>query len=310
MKFFSWARADVRAVSGAVFGAAIVVVAGTVALGARPAEERRAAPPASTPVAAVSTEATAPIPAGSQTPSPEFMGGVILQRVNDVAGPAMPSYNAAGDSRTLECLSTAVYYEARGEGADGMAAVAQVILNRSRHPLFPRSVCGVVYQASQFSFVGARNRAPYGRLWEQAREIAERALSGEVMSRVGTATHFHATRVRPSWPGMRRVATIGQHVFYAYSGSRGTPSAFIRGPEREYARPPRNENVYAMLPSEQPGVKPPEVSTVVRPPAALSAAAPAAPAAAETATAPAPAGPEVIAPLRTITLAPVASPVA
>lgn len=189
------------------------------------------------------------------------MGGARLTRVNDVAGPAMPAFSGGADDRTLQCLSTALYYEARGEGADGMAAVAQVILNRSRHPAFPGSVCGVIYQPSQFSFVGARNRAPYGRLWEQARDIAEQALSGHVMDEVGTATHFHATRVRPSWPGMRRVATIGQHVFYAYAGGRAARSAFTREPQREYARPPaRTENVYAMLPSERADAPAPSVT--------------------------------------------------
>lgn len=150
-------------------------------------------------------------------------------------------------SRTFQCLATAVYYEARGEGADGMAAVAQVILNRARHPAFPHSVCGVVYQPRQFSFVGGGLRAPYGPLWAEARDIAERALGGYVMSRVGTSTHFHAQRVSPSWPGMRRVATIGQHIFYAYAGSRGAAQAFRASPDLDDAGSPAPRREYARV---------------------------------------------------------------
>lgn len=255
------------------------MLGGVVALNSSADREAQRAPDAARFLAVASVEATAAPAASSRAPSPEFMGGARLTQVNDVAGPSMPAFSAGADDRTLQCLSTALYYEARGEGADGMAAVAQVILNRSRHPAFPGSVCGVIYQPSQFSFVGARNRAPSGRLWEQARDIAERALSGHVMDRVGTATHFHATRVRPSWPGMRRVATIGQHVFYAYAGGRGSRSAFTREPQREYARPPaRTENVYAMLPSERSDAAAPTV-TPVPPAAPIDAAKPAAPAA-------------------------------
>ncbi|HZZ88499.1 MAG TPA: cell wall hydrolase, partial [Caulobacteraceae bacterium] len=57
----------------------------------------------------------------------------------------------------LQCLTAAVYYEARGESREGQAAVAQVVLNRVRSPAFPKTVCGVVYQGAaqhscQFSF--------------------------------------------------------------------------------------------------------------------------------------------------------------
>lgn len=318
MTLISRVRAHARAAGGAVFGAAVVVLGGVVAFSSSADRDAQRAPDAARFLAAASVEATGASAAGSRAPAPEFMGGARLSQVNDAAGPAMPAFSGAADDRSLQCLSTAVYYEARGEGSDGMAAVAQVILNRSRHPSFPGSVCGVVYQASQFSFVGARNRAPSGRLWEQARAIAERALSGHVMDDVGTATHFHATRVRPSWPGMRRVATIGQHVFYAYAGGRGARSAFTREPQREYARPPaRTENVYAMLSSERPDAPAPSVTSTpsaaavdsAKPARAADAPAPAAPAArhepAPSATETAPAAPA----LRTQTLVP-AAPVA
>ena len=75
--------------------------------------------------------------------------------------------NALQSSRELECLADAVYYEARGETPSGQAAVAQVVMNRVRHPAFPKSICGVVFQGAynrtgcQFSFAcdGSMRRA-------------------------------------------------------------------------------------------------------------------------------------------------------
>jgi hypothetical protein len=126
-----------------------------------------------------------------------------------------------------DCLAQAVYYEARGEGVDGMRAVAQVILNRVRHPAFPKSICGVVYQGAnrriscQFSFTcnGIMGRPVEAYNWRRAREVASAALEGYVMKSVGTATHFHASYVAPSWSNtMVRVGTVGSHVFYQFRG--------------------------------------------------------------------------------------------
>jgi hypothetical protein len=126
-----------------------------------------------------------------------------------------------------DCLAQAVYYEARGEGVDGMRAVAQVILNRVRHPAFPKSICGVVYQGAnrrvscQFSFTcnGAMGRPVEAYNWRRSREVASAALEGYVMKSVGTATHFHATYVAPGWSNtMVRVGTVGSHVFYQFRG--------------------------------------------------------------------------------------------
>lgn len=138
-------------------------------------------------------------------------------------------------SRDLDCLTEAVYYEARGEGRDGMRAVAQVVLNRVRHPAYPKSVCGVVYQGSnrssgcQFSFtcnrevLGRRNAAA----WDRARTIASGALSGQVFGTVGNATHFHTTAVNPNWRhSLVRVAQVGDHLFYRFSGRAGSRAAF------------------------------------------------------------------------------------
>ncbi|HEX8570082.1 MAG TPA: cell wall hydrolase [Caulobacteraceae bacterium] len=138
-------------------------------------------------------------------------------------------------SRELDCLAKGVYFEARGEGTAGMEAVAQVIVNRARHPSFPKSICGVIYQGAgkgrgcQFSFAcdGSMRKGVSGPLWDRARQIAGRTLDGEVRSPVGTATFFHATRISPNWRGLTRVATVGRHVFYRHAGARGSASMLM-----------------------------------------------------------------------------------
>lgn len=160
-----------------------------------------------------------------------------LRRVS-LTGPSVQPFRlgaAIDDSRDLECLTQAAYYEARGEGSDGMRAVAQVVLNRARHSAFPNSVCGVVFQGAgrrtgcQFSFTcdgsmrGRVNRAA----WNRARDIASRALSGYVYAPVGSATHFHTTAVSPAWRGsLVRVTQVGQHLFYRFGGRSGSGAAF------------------------------------------------------------------------------------
>ena len=138
-------------------------------------------------------------------------------------------------ARAEQCLTQAIYYEAGFEPADGRAAVAQIVLNRLRHPAYPKSVCGVVYQGAQlttgcqFSFTcdGSLARTPAPDAWAQAHAIAKRALSGFVAAKVGEATHYHADYVLPYWsPSLVKIAQIGAHIFYRWSGPEGEPQAF------------------------------------------------------------------------------------
>jgi spore germination cell wall hydrolase CwlJ-like protein len=138
-------------------------------------------------------------------------------------------------SRDLECLTQAAYYEARGEGRDGMRAVTQVVLNRVRHSAFPNSVCGVVFQGAgrrtgcQFSFTcdGSMRGRVNQAAWNRAREIASAALSGAVYANVGNATHFHTTGVSPGWRhSLVRVGQVGDHLFYRFGGRSGSRGAF------------------------------------------------------------------------------------
>ena len=135
---------------------------------------------------------------------------------------------SAAKARTrsdLECLTQAVYYEARGESPRGQFAVAQVVMNRVKHPAFPKSVCAVVFQGAgrrgcQFSFAcdGSMRGRREAVAWLRAKRVATRALAGAALADIGSATHFHTTGVSPIWaPHMLRVSQVGMHVFYRFS---------------------------------------------------------------------------------------------
>ena len=153
----------------------------------------------------------------------------------EAARPFKISGPAAERDKALHCLTQAVYFEAGYEPVDGQRAVAQTVLNRVRHPGYPKSVCGVVYEGSargtgcQFSFTcdGALERAISPALWDNARLIARQALAGSVMKAVGTATHYHADYVYPYWaPTLVKLKTVGVHVFYRWTGPSGALAAF------------------------------------------------------------------------------------
>ena len=140
--------------------------------------------------------------------------------------------------QAVNCLAAAVYYEAGTEPPAGQRAVAQVVLNRLRDPKFPASVCGVVFQGArrhtgcQFSFVcdgSFRRRPPGAEQLAHARSVAEQALTGRVAAEVGTATHYHASYVHPSWERrLVKVNRIGAHIFYRRPGEAGAPSALTQ----------------------------------------------------------------------------------
>ena len=142
---------------------------------------------------------------------------------------------SAARAQALECLTSAIYYEAGQESDAGQRGVAQVILNRVRHPAYPSSVCGVVYQGStrltgcQFTFTcdGSLARAPMASAWNRARKVAQAALAGTVHAGVGLATHYHANYVVPYWASsLIKTNVEGAHLFYRWSGNWGRAAAF------------------------------------------------------------------------------------
>lgn len=202
--------------------------------------------------ASVESPIVAPVQAAALVAATSGEASTLVQAVGEEAqliNASMPFSRApvqaahafvlpAGDSldqrRALLCLTQAVYYEAGFEPIAGRRAVAQVVLNRMRHPAFPKSVCGVVYQRNstpvcQFSFVcdGALDRRPEIGAWKVAEDIARAALGGYVEQTVGSATHYHADYVAPRWaPLLTKISKLGAHIFYRWPGTWGQVGAF------------------------------------------------------------------------------------
>lgn len=119
-------------------------------------------------------------------------------------------------SEDLRCLAGAIYFEARGEPLTGQLAVGHVVVNRAESGRFPSTYCGVVYQASQFSFV-KNGRMPAidtsSSAWRKAKAVALIAHESLWDSPARDALFFHAKYVNPRWQ-RTRVAQINSHVFY------------------------------------------------------------------------------------------------
>ena len=225
---------------------------------------------------------TAPLPALPAHADPDAVGDASIQP----ARPFVLRGSQLDRARALQCLTTAIYYEAGNEPDAGQRAVAQVVLNRVRHPAFPVTVCGVVFQGSdrpvcQFSFAcdGAMARVPAVSVWLRSRRVAARALSGEVFAPVGLATHYHTYAVTPSWNrSLVMTGVFGAHFFHRWKGWWGTPAAFSDryigmepspGPLRPLPPPPTLEAV----PVPTVPLVPP---TFVAPPTPVASATPAA----------------------------------
>ncbi|WP_129793518.1 cell wall hydrolase [Sphingosinicella sp. CPCC 101087] len=115
-----------------------------------------------------------------------------------------------------DCLARAVYFESKGEPLTGQLTVAEVIINRAESGRFPSTICGVVRQRGQFSFVrGGRipTPPPGSRDWRTAVGVAHVAMRDLADGGAPRALFFHARHVRPGWR-LTRVATVGNHIFY------------------------------------------------------------------------------------------------
>jgi spore germination cell wall hydrolase CwlJ-like protein len=122
-----------------------------------------------------------------------------------------------------KCLSEALYYEARGEGAKGQMAVAEVIFHRLHNKHYPSTICGVVYQGKntkdcQFSFACVKHaKTKEEGEWDSAQMLAARILTGVARMNDVTseATHFHTISVQPEWADhLVKTIQIGNHIFY------------------------------------------------------------------------------------------------
>lgn len=235
-----WLRANPR--YSAIGGIAALALTVTVAVVADPAGSiPRLLSPDEQALAAAAPPVPEPmlVKAVAPTQAVQINAAIPLAAVpNPAARPFLVSSGGQlAYTRALECLTEAVYYEAATEPLDGRRAVAQVVLNRVRHPAYPASVCGVVYQGHerptgcQFTFTcdGSLTRAPMSSYWQQARAVAEAALKGSVYQPVGNATHYHTNYVVPYWASsLVKSAVVGTHIFYRWAGAWGQPAAFAQ----------------------------------------------------------------------------------
>jgi spore germination cell wall hydrolase CwlJ-like protein len=141
----------------------------------------------------------------AQAPTPQSLEDLVAERVAATTG------DQQGD-----CLATSVYFEAKGEPLNGQLAVAQTIMNRAASGRFPDSMCGVVRQPGQFSFLhgGSMPTPPReSSAWKRAVAIAMIARDGLWKQVAPDALFFHARRVSPGW-GKIKVASLGNHIFF------------------------------------------------------------------------------------------------
>jgi hypothetical protein len=179
-------------------------------------------------------------------------------------------FSAASDpespAQALQCLTSAIYYEANGEPDAGKRAVAQVVINRWAHRAFPKTICAVIDQGAptpgcQFSFMcdGSLAKRPSPPAWRDAESIARAALNGYVETSVGGATHYHADYVVPVWAAtMLKLTKLGRHIFYRWPGEAAymtlrpvdpVASASASAPEVSGGAPPQ---LTALSPANAP----------------------------------------------------------
>ena len=162
----------------------------------------------------------------SLTYHPRTDNSAALKPAVQVAVAAKPATDAVMSQLLAEhkCLSEVLYYEARGEGAGGQKAIAEVVFHRMNRGNFGHSICAVVYEGKdkpgcQFSFTcnGDIKRPKQEAAWQRAEALAAQILTGQVALKnaTGGALNFHAVSVVPDWAEtMEQTTQIGNHIFY------------------------------------------------------------------------------------------------
>ncbi|MCV0414353.1 MAG: cell wall hydrolase [Brevundimonas sp.] len=232
----------------------------------------RRSPETPRPARAVAARATAPALEPTATIAPPAYDpsrarptggrGYTAPKLDLTSMPAVPT-------DPVECLTQAIYYEARNESEDGQAAVAEVVLNRANSGRYPGDVCAVVYQRNsrtcQFTFTcdGSIGRYPVNMTaWARAERIAREVYAGKPTTLLPrTSVNYHANYVRPSWSSrLERVRRIGAHIFYGAALNGSTPGANEAPAPRQrglmFVKNDAFERAYAMLtgkPAEDAG---------------------------------------------------------
>lgn len=233
---FGWVRAGGVAAAAFLLGASALVGSPTAAVSvenpqlvagfhdhetAEMASIAQAAEQAALPVQAEVGEPVAapepPAPAAPVQPPVEAAPPAAPKPVKATLAAMVAQHKAAeAASREIECLATAIYYESKSESLAGQLAVGQVIRNRASSGRFPRSLCGVVLQRSQFSFVRGGRLPAVPRAsgqWRTAVAVAKIVADDLHADIVPKALFFHARHVSPGWK-LKRLQSVGNHVFY------------------------------------------------------------------------------------------------
>ena len=127
----------------------------------------------------------------------------------------LPPLTLQALDQEFDCLVRNVYQESRGEPYKGKLAVALVTINRTKSERFPSTICGVVYQKSQFSWTRNYSKVKVNAIqWQQSKDAAVMAYMNQDILGNFYATHFHSTSVNPKWK-LHKIATIGNHIFYS-----------------------------------------------------------------------------------------------
>ena len=121
---------------------------------------------------------------------------------------------ASGNSISdAQLLARAINGEARGESYEGQVAVGAVILNRVKHPSFPNSIAGVIYQPGAFTAVSdGQINVPIDNN-STVVKAAQDALNGWDPTN-GAIYYFNPNTATSSWIWSRPlIKTIGKHRF-------------------------------------------------------------------------------------------------
>lgn len=112
----------------------------------------------------------------------------------------------------IECLSRAAYHEAKGESDKGMLAVIHTTLNRVKDNRFPKTVCSVVYQKSQYSWTKYNPKVKEQEQYARAERLAKEVVAGKHKDNTNGALFFNSLHRKPS--GTVCTVRIGGHSFY------------------------------------------------------------------------------------------------
>ncbi|MDA3807113.1 MAG: cell wall hydrolase [Thiomicrorhabdus sp.] len=114
------------------------------------------------------------------------------------------------------CMASMAYYEARGEGIDGMTAVMEVAMHRAESPRYPNEVCAVVKQDRQFSAFNDGYKMEVNQELLDILPYAWKVYRGAIDNIPDTVLHYHAKSVNPKWASTGvLVSTINNHMYYS-----------------------------------------------------------------------------------------------